>query len=82
MPKYRLTQKTAVPKRHRVTGKTSAFLTAYAQKPQAPVPLAPVPVPAVVPPVKKVTRMCKVTIERPGKAPEVYHTRSMNETMK
>ena len=69
MPKYRITTKTAPPKaRHRVTGKTSAFLTDF------PAPAAPAA-------KKKVTRVCKITVERPGEAPQVYHTRSSNEVM-
>ena len=77
MPKYGITGKTAPPKpRHRVTGKTNAFLTDF----PAPV-VVHAPAAGKKPAVKKVMRECKITIERPGEAPQVYHTRSSNETL-
>jgi hypothetical protein len=93
MPKYRLTQKTAPPKpKHRVTGKTSAMLTDYhapvaapaAHKPRrwkADTLLPRAPALAKRPPVKTVTRDCKITIERPGHAPQVYHTKSSSQVL-
>ena len=73
MPKYRITTKTAPPKaRHRVTGKTLALLTDF---PHPPAELAKKP------PPRKVTKLCKITVERPGEPAQIYHTRSSNEVM-
>ena len=73
MPKYRLTEKTTPARpRHRVTGKTSAFLTDF------PHPPAEV---AKKPPQRKVTKLCKITVERPGEPAQIYHTRSSNEVL-
>ena len=55
-----------------MTGKTSAFLTDF------PNPPAEV---AKKPPPRKVTKLCKITVERPGEPAQIYHTRSSNEVM-
>ena len=32
-------------------------------------------------PVRKVTKMCKIPVERPGEPTQVYHTKATNEVM-
>ena len=66
------------PAKHRVTGNTTAAFTDYAHLP-APA-AAPVPE-AKKPPQRKVTKVCKITVERPGEPTQVYHTKSSNEVL-
>ena len=69
MPRFRLLRKTPAPKpKHRVTGKTSAFLTDFPNPPPAH-------------PLRKITKLCTITVQRQGHPPQVYHTRSSNETL-
>ncbi len=96
MPKYRIVGKTAPPPaKHRVTGKTNAFLTDYPPPPPVRRRLAtktkaahtdygPPKAKAAAPIASvgnKVTRVCKITIEHPGEPPKVYLTRSSHETL-
>ena len=78
--------KQSMPIKHRVTGKTSSFLTAY-PAPAAKYRLTSKSAPSIMPvppktPVSKTTRVCRITGEHPGKPPQVYYTRSSQETLR
>ena len=74
--------------KYRITGKTSDFLTPYGPRAAAPAKhkrwksdtLLPRAVEVAKKP-RKVTKVCKITVERPGEPTQVYHTRSSNEVL-